>query len=241
VLADADTKQKQSSRKAGKKKIKEELSMQIEKLLLEKRFSPEQISQVLIRQFLMINPCKFSHEAIYQYIYSQKDPVKRKLLIKCLRRRKKCRRRKLKRQEKRGSIRNMTSIHERSEIVNQRREVGHWEGDLIIGKNHGSAILTLVERALRYTMIVHLGSDMSAERVLEACKDRLGALPQELRRSLTYDRGKEMALHESLKLSMGVEVYFADPRAPWQRGTNENTNGLIRDFFPKGTDFCNIA
>ena len=215
VAADADTKKKQSSRKAGK----------------------EQTSQMLRKQFPDDPSMHASYEAIYQYIYSQKAAFKRRALIKCLRRRKKCRRRRSRKNEKRGVIRNMVTIHQRSEAANKREEIGHWEGDLVIGKNHKTAILTLVERLSRYTIIVHLWHDMTAEAVLRACEKKFASLPGELKRSLTYDRGKEMALHESLTLITGVQVYFADPHAPWQRGTNENTNGLIREFFPKGTDF----
>jgi len=237
VAADADAKTKQSSRKAGKRKIKGALADQIENYLLERRFSPEQSSQTLRKQFPNDPSMRASHEAIYQYIYSQEAAFKRRALIKCLRRRKKCRRRRSRKNEKRGVIRNMVTIHQRSEAANKREEIGHWEGDLVIGKNHKTAILTLVERLSRYTIIVHLWHDTTAEAVLKACEKKFASLPWELKRSLTYDRGKEMALHESLTLTTGVQVYFADPHAPWQRGTNENTNGLIREFFPKGTDF----
>jgi len=237
VAADADTKRKQSSRKAGKKKIKGALAERIENYLLEKHFSPEQTSQMLRRQHPNDPSMQASYEAIYQYIYSQKTEFKRRALIKCLRRRKKCRRRRSRKNEKRGVIRNMVTIHQRPEAANKREEIGHWEGDLIVGKNHGTAILTLVERVSRYTIIVHLWHDMSAEAVLRACEKQFASLPKELKKSLTYDRGKEMALHETLTLITGMQVYFADPHCPWQRGTNENTNGLIREFFPKRTDF----
>jgi len=237
VAADADAKRKQASRKAGKKKIKGSLAEQVENYLLEKHFSPEQTSQMLRRQFPNNPSMQASYEAIYQYIYSQKTEFKRRTLIKCLRRRKKCRRRRSRKNEKRGIIRNMVTIHQRPEAANRREEIGHWEGDLVVGKNHKTAILTLVERLSRYTIIVHLRHDMTAEAVLRACEKKFTSFPLELKRSLTYDRGKEMALHESLTLITGVQVYFADPHAPWQRGTNENTNGLIREFFPKGTDF----
>lgn len=237
VAADADTKRKQSSRKTGKKKIRGALAEQIENYLLEKHFSPEQASQMLRRQFPDDPSMQASHEAIYQYIYSQKTEFKRRALIKCLRRRKKCRRRRSRKNEKRGVVRNMVPIHKRPEAANKRKEIGHWEGDLVVGKDHKTAILTLVERLSRYTIIVHLWHDMTAEAVLRACEKKFALFPEELKRSLTYDRGKEMALHESLTLITGMQVYFADPHAPWQRGTNENTNGLIREFFPKRTDF----
>lgn len=237
MAADADAKTRQSSRKAGKRKIKGALADQIENFLLERRFSPEQTSQTLRKQFPNDSSMQASYETIYQYIYSQKAAFKRRALIKCLRRRKKCRRRRSCKNEKRGVIRNMVTIHQRPEAANKREEIGHWEGDLVVGKDHKTAILTLVERLSRYTIIVHLWRDMTAEAVLKACGKTFASFPEELKRSLTYDRGKEMALHESLTLITGMQVYFADPHAPWQRGTNENTNGLIREFFPKRTDF----
>jgi len=159
-------------------------------------------------------------------------------MIHSLRRRKRERRRRKREYEKRGIIPNMKSIHERPKEANQRKEIGHWEGDLIIGKGHGSAVLTLVERVSRYTVIVPLGKAMTSEVVIRACSEALTQFPKELQKSLTYDRGKEMTHHQLLTATTGIQVYFADPHAPWQRGTNENTNGLIREFFPKGTDFC---
>lgn len=242
VLADDHSKCNQSSRNKGRRKIGSELGALIEEYLIVKRFSPEQISHHLRRTFPEKAHLHISHEAIYQYIYQQKKSEKRRQLINCLRRRKKHRRRRKCNNEKRGKIPNAVSIHERPEAVNRREEFGHWEGDLIIGKQHQTALLTIVERVSRYTLIVHLGSNMTSEAVVRACEQRLVAFPEELRKSLTYDRGHEMSLHQQLTQVLGINVYFADPHSPWQRGTNENTNGLIRDFFPKGTDFsqCTI-
>ena len=134
----------------------------------------------------------------------------------------------------------MTTIDERPEEIENRLIPGHWEGDLIKGKLNGSAIGTLVERTTRYTLLVKMnGSD--AKTALKAFKKALERIPEVMRKSLTYDRGKEMALHETLSKKTNVKVFFADPHSPWQRGTNENTNGLIREYFPKGTDLSMVT
>jgi transposase, IS30 family len=231
-IAHVQSKKRQASRKLGKRKIDTALGEEIEHLLCEKHFSPEQINHHLKNQ----GKYSPSHEAIYQYIYSL-EGERRKKCIAALRRRRKYRRRKTGVYKQRGRIPNMRTIHERAPSVETRKEIGHWEGDLIIGKQHGSALLTLVERMTRYTLIVLLQADKTSEAVVQACIDKLSALPQELRKTLTYDRGKEMTLHEQLTQAIETQVYFADPHSPWQRGSNENTNGLIRDFFPKGSDF----
>ena len=119
--------------------------------------------------------------------------------------------------------------------------MGHWEGDLIVGKDHQSGIGTLVERVSRLTLIVSLENGKTSEDVVKAFEKKLQTIPEELRKSLTYDNGLEMAWHEYLSHSLGIKIYFCDPGCPGQRGTNENTNGLIRDFFPKKTDFNKIS
>ena len=234
AIAHLSSQKRQRSRRLSKRKKDLQLGNLIETYLVEHHFSPEQISHQLRKN----HGFSISHEAIYQYIYRSADIEKRKLMICSLRRRKKERKRRKCAHEKRGTIPNMVSIHDRPQAANQRKEIGHWEGDLIIGKGHGSAVLTLVERLTRYTIVVPVWEDMSSQAVVQACQKELGRLPKELQRSLTYDRGKEMTHHEQLTSALGIQVYFADPRSPWQRGTNENTNGLIREFFPKGTDFC---
>ena len=135
----------------------------------------------------------------------------------------------------------MKSIHERPLIIENRDDIGHWEGDTIVGKNDNSAIGTLVERKFRLTLIVPLKNGKTAERTIQAFIDKFNELPTNLKKSLTYDRGKEMTYHEKLTAATEMPVYFADPHSPWQRGSNENTNGLIRTFFPKGTDFSNFS
>lgn len=237
IAAEAHSKRCQSARKLNKRKIDKSLAMVIEYWLTQNRWSPEQISGHLRTTSALDPSFHISHEAIYQYIYNHKDPVKRQILIKSLRRRKKQRCRRKGDYEKRGKIPNMVSIHDRSEAANNREEIGHWEGDLVIGKSHKTGVLTLVERVSRYVVIVPLGYNMTSEAVLKACKLGLRDFPSHMKKSLTYDRGKEMSFHEQLTADTGIQVYFADPHSPWQRGTNENTNGLIRDFFPKGTDF----
>jgi len=139
--------------------------------------------------------------------------------------------------EKRGKIKNATSIHERPKEVEDRTTFGHWEGDLIIGKDHKTAIGSLVERKSRWLKIVPLTGGKDSRSVIQSFALALSDIPSNLKTSLTYDRGQEMSLHETFTELTGIKVYFADPRAPWQRGTNENTNGLIRDFFQKKTDF----
>jgi len=141
--------------------------------------------------------------------------------------------------EKCGMIPDMIPIHQRPPEVADRLVPGHWEGDLIIGKAHKSAVGTLVERTTRFLLIVRLqGKD--AESVRKAFAKAMKQLPESLTLSLTYDRGKEMAEHKKFTMDTQIKVYFCDPHSPWQRGTNENTNGLVRDFWPKGTDFSKI-
>jgi IS30 family transposase len=141
----------------------------------------------------------------------------------------------------RGKIKDMLSIHERPIEVADRTIPGHWEGDLIIGKYKRTAIATLVERTTRYTMLVPLPDGKDAVAVRKALAKKLKQLPLHLKKTLTYDQGKEMSDHKQFTINTGIQVYFADPASPWQRGTNENTNGLIRQFFPKGTDFSLVT
>lgn len=130
----------------------------------------------------------------------------------------------------------MTLIHHRPAEVNDRKTAGHWEGDLIIGQGQGSAIGTLVERTTRYVQLVHLPDGWKAPQVRNAIATQTAHLPAQLRKTLTWDQGRELTLHEEIEAFTGFRIYFCEPHSPWQRGTNENTNGLLRQYFPKGTD-----
>ncbi len=176
-----------------------------------------------------------SHEAIYQAIYAVPRGELRRELLACLRQGKPQRGRRSKDGERRGRICDMTSIHERPAEVEGRLVPGHWEGDLIKGAGNRSSVGTLVERTSRKVVLVKL-ADAKAETARDGFAAGLLAVPAPLRLTLTYDQGKEMARHRELAALTGLRVYFADPHAPWQRGSNENTNGLLRQYLPKGTD-----
>lgn len=209
--------------------------------LLEQRWSPEQISRQLRRRFPDDPAMWLSHESIYQAVYQPGSPLMRPTRLAPHRRSPLRTGRDHRRAQQRTDRRRarfeqpMLTIHERPAVVASRDQAGHWEGDLIVGKNQGSAIGTLVERKTRFVRLLHLPS-RDGESLHEALRSRLGDLPPTLLRSITWDQGTEMARHLSITKSLGVPVYFCDSRSPWQRGSNENTNGLLRDYFPKGTD-----
>lgn len=208
--------------------------------LLKKNLSPEQISGRMKMEFPEDESMQVSHEAIYQHIYIMPKGDLRTEVLEYLRQGHKKRRPRARGKDRRGSITNMKTISERPEEIENRLVPGHWEGDLIKGKGNASSIGTLVERTTRYTLLVKMkGAD--AASALKAFKKAFDRVPEELRKSLTYDRGKEMACHEELAEKAKLAVYFADPHSPWQRGTNENTNGLIRDYFPKGMDLSTVS
>jgi len=231
----ATKRQKLSHRREPKILSNESMRLLIhEKLKL--LWSPYQIS-IWLKKTKGMN---ISHETIYQYIYVQSKGALKKELISFLRQRKPRRQSRKTDVEKRGIIPDMISIDQRPAEVADRSLPGHWEGDLIIGKDHKSAIGTLVERTTRYLLIVPLKS-RDAVSVRKAFANKLKELPESLKKTLTYDRGKEMADHKKFTISTKMQVFFCDPNSPWQRGTNENTNGLIRGFFPKGTDFNEIT
>lgn len=219
------------------RKIKGPLEAAIQVLMLERHWSPEQISQVLKQRYPTISELHISTEAIYKYVY--RSP-RRFAFTQALRRRRKYRRSRSSSVGYRGGIRNRVSIRERDPKVETRDEPGHWEGDLIIGKNGKSAIGTVVERTSRFVRLARVSTKKSVT-VVDAFLERFRDLPEWLKKSFTYDQGSEMAEHERFTDESGMQVYFANPGSPWQRGSNENTNGLLREFFPKGTDLSLIS
>lgn len=232
----ADTAQKdvvfKSKLRVKNKKISGPLEAIIIYLLTEIHCSPEQISGYLKKEYSNFPELQVSPEAIYLWVYKHEQ---RKTLIQFFRRKHKNRRKRRLKGVHRGGIKNRVSIKERPHSVEDREEVGHWEGDLIVGEKNQSAIGTLVERSTRYTILIQLDNKES-ETVVGKFIHFLKRIPPPLRRSLTYDNGSEMAYHENIFKELKTNVYFANPHSPWQRGTNENTNGLIREFLPKGTD-----
>jgi IS30 family transposase len=202
--------------------------------------SPEQISRKVKKEHADEPLRWISHETIYRYIYAIPRGELRKVFSSYLRTRRRTRRDRSHIHAKRGQIPDAVPISERPKEVDDRRVPGHWEGDLIIGKNHKSALGTLVERTTRLVILVPIRAK-DAKSVREAFAEVFREIEPEMLKSMTYDRGLEMAEHKILTEETGVKVYFADPNSPWQRGTNENTNGLIRQYFPKGTDFNKVS
>ena len=178
---------------------------------------------------------RISHETIYQSLFVQGRGALRSELTSCLRSGR-TRRRPAVHRASAGELKDMALLSERPPEVEDRAVPGHWEGDLIVGKKSQSAIATLVERQTRFVMLCRLPDGGLAEQVKIALAKKITRLPETLRRSLTWDRGKEMGEHVRFTIDTGVQVYICDPRSPWQRATNENSNGLLRQYFPKGTD-----
>ena len=203
---------------------------------LEEFWSPEQVSAWLRRQFPGRPEMQVSHETIYQSVYVQGRGALRRELAACLRTGRALRKPRRKDGERRGRIPGMVMISERPAEVADRAVPGHWEGDLIAGTRSRSAIGTLVERSTRFVLLLHLPDGHGADRVAEAMTQAMAGLPAQLRRSLTWDQGSEMTSHAQIAAATDLEIYFCDPHSPWQRGSNENTNGLLRQYFPKGTD-----
>ena len=203
---------------------------------LKSQWSPQQIAGWLKREYPDNKDCHVSHETIYRTLFVQARGALKIELIQYLRTQRTMRRSKHASLKSKGlgQIKNMASIRERPASVEDRAVPGHWEGDLIAG-SHNSYIATLVERHTRYVMLKKVDGK-ETETVVSALIKQAKKLPTELYRSLTWDRGKEMADHERFTLATDIKVYFCDPQSPWQRGSNENTNGLLRQYFPKGTD-----
>jgi IS30 family transposase len=204
--------------------------------LLRQRWSPQQIARRLRHDHPDQPEMWVSHETIYQSLFVQGRGALRAELTRYLRTGRARRRPRHAAATVMGQLRDMVLISERPAEVEDRAVPGHWEGDLLIGAFNRSAIGTLVERQTRYVVLVALPGGRSPDHVREALAERILTLPEQLRRTLTWDRGKEMARHVEFTVETGVQIYFCDPHSPWQRGTNENTNGLLRQYFPKGTD-----
>jgi IS30 family transposase len=221
--------------KPAKLVVNAELRERVQAMLGD-RWSPEQIAATLRAEFADRPEMHVSHETIYQSLYVQSRGALRRELTACLRTGRAIRRPKRRTDERRGQIPDMVMISQRPAEVEDRAVPGHWEGDLIIGRNSASAIGTLVERATRYVMLLHLPDDHGAEAVRDAMLATIATLPARMRASLTWDQGVEMSRHAEITLASDMPIYFCDPHSPWQRGTNENTNGLLRQYFPKATD-----
>ena len=208
---------------------------------LELRWSPTQISGWLVSEFPDDPEMRVSHETIYMSLFVQSRGALRKELTRYLRSGHTTRRPKGHTvMNGQGQLRGVLNIRERPAEANDRAVPGHWEGDLLMGKGM-RAIATLVERKSRFVMLVALPNGHAADVVADALAAKIVELPEQLRRSLTWDQGKEMASHARFSANTGVPVYFCDPRSPWQRGTNENTNGLLRQYFPKRTEIAHYT
>ncbi len=212
------------------------LLRQLVEAKLRQQLSPKQVAAELREEFADNPEMQVSHETIYQSIYVQGRGALRRELAVCLRTGRALRRPRRTGEQRQSRIPNMINISERPAEVEDRAVPGHWEGDLILGKNGRSAIGTLVERSTRFLMLLHLPDRHGPEEVQAAMITATKRLPKFIWKSLTWDQGIEMRNHAEITIATGLEIYFCDPAKPWQRGSNENTNGLLRQYFPKGTD-----
>jgi IS30 family transposase len=222
--------------KPGKLAVNEVLCTEVQ-TRLDEQHSPAQIAARLRLDFPDDPEMWVSHETIYLSIYVQGRGQLRRDIHRCLRTGRALRKPQRRPNERRGRIPNMVNISERPAEVADRAVPGHWEGDLILGSTaSASAIGTLVERTTRFVMLLHLPENHGAPAVQDAIVDKMAQLPDVLRRTLTWDQGKEMSNHIAIAEAAELDIYFCDPHSPWQRGSNENTNGLLRQYFAKGTD-----
>lgn len=227
-----------TKRNKDKITINSRLKIQVYRGLL-RGLSPELISGRLKLLFPNDPSMNISYESIYRYIYTHPQGKINKKLIKLLVRHKSRRRNTKKRKSHEAKIRDGISIESRPEAVNQRVEVGHWEGDLMIGKKQNSCLGSIVERKTRYTILVKLNNKKAKTVCVEFAK-KINKMPLSFRKTMTYDNGTEMAEHKLITDKTGMKIYFAHPYSSWERGTNENTNGLVRRFYPKKTDFKDV-
>jgi IS30 family transposase len=204
---------------------------------LERRWSPQQISRRLRVDYPDDGSMRISHETIYRALFVQSRGELRRQLAANLRSGRTSRRPQG-RVDDRGRIPDMVPISQRPPDVADRAVPGHWEGDLLVGARNQSFVVTLVERQTRYVLLARLGRDRSTEHVIDALKTRIADLPAHLLRSLTWDQGKELSAHCRFSQDTHIDIFFCDPHSPWQRGSNENTNGLLRQYLPKGTDLA---
>jgi IS30 family transposase len=236
----ADKRARDAQAKPAKLATNARLRAEVEDRLKRKQ-SPEQIAHRLRLDFPDDPEMRVSHETIYTSIYVQGRGGLRKDLAGHLRTGRAVRKPRAQARDRAarlagGPLRNVISISERPPCVEDRAVPGHWEGDLIMGAANASAIGTLVERTTGFVLLLHLPGNHTADTVATAMASTMNDLPEHLRRSLTWDQGSEMAQHARISLQTGLDVYFCDPHSPWQRGSNENTNGLLRQYFPKGSD-----
>jgi len=230
-------------RKQGRCPKKIDVNLKLKKYVHEKlktEWSPEEIANRIKTDYPQNEDMRISHETIYKYIYCLPRGELKKELMKGLRQERKMRQPRKYAHYRKQRIQDIISISERPKEVEERIAPGHWEGDLIVGKEHKSALGTLVERTTRLTLLVPL-KEKDAFAVRKAMAKAFKRIPKQFKKTLTYDRGSEMSQHKLFSKDTKIQVYFADPYSPWQRGTNENTNGLIRQYFPKGTDFKEIS
>ena len=224
-----------------------ELCCELRQLVFERLrldHSPQQIAGWLRIEYPDNEAMQVSHETIYRSLYIQARGTLKRELTRHLRtrRQKRYARSQSSKGQRQGKVTEMVMISERPPEVEDRAVPGHWEGDLLIGnRQSAAAIATLVERSTRYCQLIALPEGTEAERVCEALAQSITTLPVQLRRSLTWDQGHEMSEHRRFSVKTGVDVYFCDPRSPWQRGSNENTNGLLRQYFPKGQSLAGIT
>jgi IS30 family transposase len=208
---------------------------------VSRRWSPRQISRWLRRRWPHRPSWHLSVETIYEAIYRGVVVVIDRQTLRTGRIYRHKRGRGRSREGALKQLTNLKSIHTRAAVVETRTQVGHWEGDLLLGSGRDCAIATLVERKTRHTILVPIHGSWTATRVGDALITMLSSLPPALRRTLTWDQGNEMFQHERVERTTGTKIYFADAHSPWQRGTNENTNGLLRQYFPKGVDLSVIS
>ncbi len=240
VLAQEKTNKSRKNKGRKKKLDKNELLKNYVYEKLKHKWSPEEIAKRIKLDYADDKTMRISHEAIYQHIYCFPRGELKKELMKGLRQERKLRQPRKYIHDRKQRIQDIISISERPKEVEGRIVSGHWEGDLLMGKRRDSALGTLVERTTRLTLLVPL-EKKDAFSVRTAFARAFKQLPRQFRKTLTYDRGSEMAEHKVFTKETKIQVYFADPSFPWKRGTNENTNGLIRQYFPKGTDFKKVS